>query len=154
MTNDPSEEAFYVTVPRHGGRPMTHIKDYTKRPCQLEGALWFHTLCNMIILETAADTPDHATCKECIDRFDGSLRSSVDKRVNHPVHYGGDTTYEAIKVIEAWGLGFCLGNTVKYICRAKKKGEPLEDLKKARWYLDREIQRREKGCTESNPKST
>ena len=31
--------------------------------------------------------------------------------VNHPQHYGGDTVYEAIKVIEAWGLDFCLGNT-------------------------------------------
>lgn len=64
--------------------------------------------------------------------------------VNHPAHYGGaDNPYEAIKVIEAWGLGFCLGNTVKYISRAGKKGIALEDLKKARWYLDREIQARE-----------
>lgn len=61
--------------------------------------------------------------------------------VNHPQHYGGDTTYEAIKVIEAWGLGFCLGNTVKYIARADHKNNRLEDLKKARWYLDREIKR-------------
>lgn len=64
--------------------------------------------------------------------------------VNHPVHYGGaDNPYEAIKVIEAWGLGFCLGNTVKYISRAGKKGDVIEDLKKARWYLDREIATRE-----------
>ncbi len=63
--------------------------------------------------------------------------------VNHPAHYGGDTIYEAIKVIEAWGLGFCLGNTVKYISRAGKKGDILEDLKKAAWYLNREIQRLE-----------
>ena len=63
--------------------------------------------------------------------------------VNHPTHYGGDTAYEAIKVIEAWKLGFCLGNTVKYIARAERKGSPLEDLKKARWYLDREIAKRE-----------
>lgn len=64
--------------------------------------------------------------------------------VNHPQHYGGaDNPYEAIKVIEAWELGFCLGNTVKYISRAGKKGDALEDLKKARWYLDREIARRE-----------
>lgn len=63
-----------------------------------------------------------------------------DEAVNHPAHYGGgDNPYEAIKVIEAWGLGFCLGNTVKYISRAGKKGDLLEDLKKARWYLDREI---------------
>lgn len=64
--------------------------------------------------------------------------------VDHPAHYGGvDNPYEAIKVIEAWGLGFCLGNTVKYISRAGKKGDTIEDLKKARWYLDREIQNRE-----------
>ena len=65
--------------------------------------------------------------------------------VDHPEHYGGaDNPYEAIKVIEAWQLGFCLGNVVKYISRAEKKGAPLDDLKKARWYLDREIQNRER----------
>jgi len=64
-------------------------------------------------------------------------------QIDHPTHYGGDTAYEAIKVIEAWGLGFCLGNTVKYIARAERKGAPLEDLKKARWYLEREIANRE-----------
>lgn len=63
--------------------------------------------------------------------------------VNHPSHYGGDTTYEAIKVIEAWELNFNLGNTVKYISRHKKKQSALKDLKKARWYLDREIQKLE-----------
>lgn len=68
-----------------------------------------------------------------------------DDRVNHPPHYGGDSTYEAIKVIEAWGLDFCLGNAVKYISRAGKKGDALEDLKKARWYIDRLIQRMEAG---------
>lgn len=61
--------------------------------------------------------------------------------VDHPAHYGGDSTYEAIKVIEAWNLGFSLGNAVKYIARAGKKGSALEDLQKARWYLDREIAR-------------
>jgi hypothetical protein len=78
--------------------------------------------------------------------------------VDHPAHYGGaDNPYEAIKVIDAWGLGFCLGNVVKYIARAGKKLGPvmgaanptlllvatLEDLKKARWYLDHEIERLE-----------
>lgn len=61
--------------------------------------------------------------------------------VNHPSHYGGDhNPYEVIKVIEAWRLNFNLGNTVKYIGRHPYKGSALEDLKKARWYLDREIQ--------------
>ena len=61
--------------------------------------------------------------------------------VNHPQHYGGDTVYETIKVIEAWNLNFRLGNAVKYISRAFNKGTPLEDLKKAAWYLNREIEK-------------
>ena len=62
--------------------------------------------------------------------------------VDHPSHYGGDdNTYETIKVIEAWNLGFCLGNAVKYISRAgkKDKSKEIEDLEKAVWYLQREI---------------
>lgn len=60
--------------------------------------------------------------------------------INHPAHYGGaDNVYEAIKVIDAWGLGFSLGNAVKYIARAGRKGDRLEDLEKARFYLDHEI---------------
>lgn len=65
--------------------------------------------------------------------------------VDHPAHYGGaDNPYEAINVIEAWGLGFCLGNTVKCLARAGKKGAALEDLKKAAWYLNRHIEATER----------
>jgi iron-sulfur cluster repair protein YtfE (RIC family) len=62
--------------------------------------------------------------------------------VNHPSHYGGkDNTYEAIKVIEAWDLDFCLGNVIKYLSRAGKKSDKkVEDLEKALWYLSREIE--------------
>ena len=67
--------------------------------------------------------------------------------VVHPPHYGGDTTYEAIKVIDAWGLGFALGNVLKYICRANRKDNLVQNLKKARWYLDHEIERLEAGMT-------
>lgn len=66
--------------------------------------------------------------------------------VDHPSHYRKSTGYEAIDVIEAWELGFNLGNTIKYISRTGLK-DPLkrvEDLEKARWYLDREIQRIQK----------
>lgn len=66
------------------------------------------------------------------------------EKVDHPAHYGGaDNAYETIRVIEAWGLGFCLGNAVKYISRAGKKDPAalVEDLEKARWYLDHEIAR-------------
>jgi hypothetical protein len=64
----------------------------------------------------------------------------VNDPINHPAHY----TFGAIEVIdaiEAWSLGFNLGNAVKYIARAAHKGRLQEDLEKARWYLDREIVR-------------
>ena len=64
------------------------------------------------------------------------------EQVNHPQHYGGENNpYEAIKVIDAWELGFSLGNTVKYISRAGKKGKDkeLEDLRKSLWYLQHHI---------------
>jgi hypothetical protein len=58
--------------------------------------------------------------------------------VNHPKHYtsGG---IETIDFIEAKKLGYNLGNVVKYITRAGHKGNQLEDLRKAQWYLTREI---------------
>lgn len=60
--------------------------------------------------------------------------------VNHPPHYGGaNNQYETIKVIEAWKLDFFLGNAVKYISRAGKKHSTIEDLEKAKWYIDRKI---------------
>ena len=63
--------------------------------------------------------------------------------VDHPDYYkrGG---IEAIDAIEAWELGFHLGNVVKYIARAgRKTKDGLQDLKKAEWYLSREIKKRE-----------
>jgi len=68
------------------------------------------------------------------------------EHVNHPEHYGGkNNEYEAIKVIDAWDLGFSLGNTIKYISRAGKKGKnkELEDLQKASWYLEHHIKQLE-----------
>jgi len=65
----------------------------------------------------------------------------MEEKVNNPRHYHPGN-YEAIKVINAWGLGFSLGNVIKYISRAGRKNgsSELEDLKKAQWYLDSAIQ--------------
>lgn len=61
--------------------------------------------------------------------------------VNHPPHYTDHPSgIECIQITEY--MGFCLGNAVKYIWRSDLKGNSIEDLQKARWYLDREIERR------------
>ena len=78
----------------------------------------------------------------------------MSEAVHHPAHYGGaNHIYEAIKVIEAWHVGFHLGNTLKYICRSTyaNPAKQLEDLQKARWYLDRKIADLEASTRTSQP---
>lgn len=61
--------------------------------------------------------------------------------VNHPGHYNSHPSgVEVIRITEH--MNFCLGNAIKYILRCEHKGNAIEDLKKARWYIDREIKRR------------
>jgi len=60
--------------------------------------------------------------------------------IDSPAHYAEGRQYEPIDVIADWELNYHLGNTLKYVSRAGRKLNQLEDLKKARWYLDREIQ--------------
>ncbi len=59
--------------------------------------------------------------------------------INHPAHYQGKR-FEVIDIIEDYKLGFNLGNALKYILRAAKKGNKLQDLKKALWYIERECE--------------
>lgn len=85
--------------------------------------------------------PENLMCEKFCNK---TTTETINKEtVNHPNHYniGG---IEVIDFIESWDLKFSLGNAIKYIARAPYKNNELEDLKKARWYIDREIQRLEK----------
>ena len=85
--------------------------------------------------------------KERVDRFEptilGKERTPSSDNVSHPPHYanGWSNGAEVIDLTEH--LSFCAGNVVKYVCRAGRKDpdKHVEDLEKARWYLDREIAR-------------
>ena len=66
----------------------------------------------------------------------------TDGTINHPDHYNNHASgIECITVTEH--MGFCVGNAMKYLWRAGLKGDAIEDLKKSRWYIDREIARLE-----------
>jgi hypothetical protein len=97
----------------------------TERPCEI--CDWSS---RFIAKEVFAGVPEKPTVSDIV-------KSSQDN-VNHPQHYtkGG---IEVIDAIEAWGLNFRLANVIKYVARSDHKNNKLEDLKKARWYLDREI---------------
>ena len=60
--------------------------------------------------------------------------------VNHPDYYRSKSGVEVIDIIEEFGLGFHLGNVIKYVLRAGHKSNELEDLEKAKWYLERVIE--------------
>jgi hypothetical protein len=68
---------------------------------------------------------------------------ATSEQVDHPPHYTWLKGIEVIDITEQ--LTFTMGNIIKYVLRADHKGKPIEDLRKARFYLDREIARREKG---------
>lgn len=101
-----------------------------------------NSLCSGLPLETnnfLSASDEDVNCAYDLISKDEPERSAID----HPKHYNvGDI--EVIDAIEAWKLGFNLGNVVKYVARADYKSKPLEDLKKAKWYLEREIERRSK----------
>jgi len=59
--------------------------------------------------------------------------------INHPPYYTFAPDYEVISVIEAWNLDYHLGNVIKYVARAGRKGDKISDLKKAKWYIERAI---------------
>lgn len=71
------------------------------------------------------------------EQFDAMIMGQYES-VNHPSHYT-QGKYEVIDVIEDWDLGFHLSNALKYIARANYKGNREQDLRKAIWYIQREI---------------
>lgn len=68
------------------------------------------------------------------------MEKQTQDHIDHPSHYQGNGL-EVIEVIEAFDLDYILGNSMKYILRAGKKGSKLEDLMKASWYIHRAIQK-------------
>jgi len=107
---------------------------------------------NDVKIAKSLGVPIEVYAKEKSLSFKSRMQSAVERpapdivaqhhtdMVNHPPHYkaGG---IETIDFIEAKELGYHLGNVVKYVSRADHKGNKLEDLKKAQWYLARAIEK-------------
>lgn len=88
------------------------------------------------------DTMAYLKARDCFKPKEEKADDEIDM-VNHPPHYVGHGI-EPIEFIESHNLNFCLGSAVKYIARAPYKGTELEDLKKAKWFLEREIKKHDK----------
>ena len=81
--------------------------------------------------------------QEHIDKKLRKLEGCIINRdkINNPDHYTKGRKFEPISVIEDWELGYHLGNALKYISRAGRKESKEEDLKKAIWYIERELKK-------------
>jgi hypothetical protein len=91
-------------------------------------------------MSTTKIDPFNLYDKEALNGLENLARREA---INHPSHYNAGNI-EVIDAIEDWGLDFNAGNVVKYVARHQHKANAIEDLKKARWYLDRIIERLEK----------
>lgn len=90
-----------------------------------------------VIISDDPDAENGFLCRVCM----AVTQMQQDDPVNAPRHYRSHPSgVECIQITEH--MSFCLGNAVKYIWRADEKGNAVEDLRKARWYIDREIERR------------
>lgn len=92
-----------------------------------------HYSSNSYGLPKVTKIPPMPTCKS----------SKGEDPVNKPEHYQY-SSIQPIDVINAWELDFYLGSVIKYLSRYQRKGKPLEDLKKAKFYLDKKIEEMEK----------
>ena len=111
-------------------KPCCNLRNY----CYTENCIHYVPL-----NEDYTYTPSYTSSKTTIANPDVIKVNTVTTEydpVNYPSHYCEGRKYEPIKVIDDWGLDFCLGNALKYISRAGRKNDELEDLKKARFYLD------------------
>jgi len=114
-------------------KPDEHVCTATKEP--------------FIIENVEHECTEYPERRNLVSQTEVGFMKDAYQAANHPSHYGGeDNTYEARKVIKAWGLNFNTGNVAKYLSRAGKKDlkgdvlkSTLEDLVKARQYLDFEI---------------
>lgn len=100
------------------------------------------------ILERAKDIENWGKLEK--NMLSDTIKENTKEAINHPSHYSEGRKYEPIDVIVDWDLDFPLGNTVKYISRAGRKIDALEDLKKAAWYLNYEIQQLEAALDKTN----
>ena len=105
-----------------GGLSYDHTTIYKKEPDPFDNVQQFNNI--------KMDMAEHAQLNKL-------------SKVNHPAHYNSGKI-EVIDAIVDWELDFIEGNVVKYVTRAKHKGDELGDLKKARWYLDYLVKRLEK----------
>lgn len=118
---------------------LSDCPDTTKefKQCKYEGKCKNEKTDGSVVKINIGDDPMCDAIRDCTMTY-------MDDKINHPKHYCEGREYEPIDIIEEWGLGMHAGNAVKYISRAGRKGDAIEDLEKARWYVDRYIEKRDK----------
>ena len=146
-------EELHVTTNFNGdmlGRKERNACCGPEGECRCKGARLDRTLCAcgaMHYFDEGGNQIDDCLPGDSISLEQLAKNAGVDMRdvdevdvVNHPPHYNFGT-FEVLDVIEDWDVSYMLGNVIKYVARSPHKGNPIEDLRKAQFYLNREIER-------------
>lgn len=143
---------FLMPFGKHAGKPLEKLPfpyvEWLLKSCGDRGYKEWHEVYAKIKLLVDNSIIHIPSFQKEIQKFDlnkveETFRDDVDVEggfVNHPAHYQGKK-FEVIDIIEDFELSFNLGNALKYILRAGKKGNTTEDLKKAIWYIKRSIEK-------------
>ena len=104
---------------------------------------WGRRISEIILADHGTKFVAESIYKECAKDFDDTNSEAAQPDPINPDHYKNHPSkVECIEITEH--MNFCRGNAIKYLWRAGEKGDVIEDLRKARWYVDREIQRLER----------
>lgn len=135
------EEALKNIMPGCGGDQVESLAQAVKRVNWGVDINKWVDIHYQIGTETYFDAPQE-TPESIKSKGYAKLREAIKDNVNFPDHYMAHPSgIECIEIVEH--MNFCLGNAIKYLWRSGLKGDAIEDLQKAVWYINREIKRRE-----------
>ena len=145
-------------VQEEGQKKVLIIKEIsTKRPLGYfsetkDGLAWFVKDCKCMSFLNAESAISFLKSYVCTPDLFQTAANQIEedkKDIDHPARYNGGSEYECYKVLQNWLTeeqykGFLLGNSLKYLCRLGKKDNNVQELNKARWYLDKLIEEESK----------
>jgi len=138
---DPFDEYDHSTIYKKEPDPLDEINpDPFQRPANIATGDYWHLIGPTHRWKPTVGPDRYPPPLIPVGPFEFFDEGAPKEKVNHPQHYN-QGKIEVIDAIDDWDLDFCEGNIVKYVTRSRHKGNRLQDLEKAKWYLDHLVER-------------
>lgn len=139
---DTSEQLEHLAELARGyGLEVNNDTEYEDNVCYFRNSMAYNSYSNFSRANVEDTRNEIIHYLHFIMNIESQKESETPDMVNHPSHYNVKG-FEVIDIIDAFGLNFNMGNALKYLLRADRKGNKVQDLQKAIWYLQREINKK------------